>query len=71
MYMADYIEHLNRILSANGDPLLQGAGSVSHSQAMEKAETEYRKWEVKTLSPVEEAYLATIKMLNNKGKGKK
>ena len=71
MYMADYIEHLDRILSANGDPLLQGAGSVSHSQAMEKAETEYRKWEVKTLSPVEEAYLATIKMLNNKGKGKK
>lgn len=71
MYMADYVEHLDRILSANGDPLLQGAGSVSHSQAMEKAETEYRKWEVKTLSPVEEAYLATIKMLNNKGKGKK
>lgn len=71
MYMADYIEHLDRILSANGDLLLQGAGSVSHSQAMEKAETEYRKWEVKTLSPVEEAYLATIKMLNNKGKGKK
>ena len=71
MYMADYIEHLDRILSANGDPLLQGAGSVSHRQAIEKAETEYRKWEVKTLSPVEEAYLATIKMLNNKGKNKK
>ncbi len=70
MYMADYIEHLDRILSANGDPLLHGAGSVSHIQAMEKAETEYRKWEVKTLSPVEEAYLATIKMLNNKGKNK-
>ena len=68
MYMSDYIEHLDRILSANGDPLLQGAGSVSHKQAMEKAENEYRKWEVKTLSPVEEAYLATIKMLNDKGK---
>ena len=63
-------ELLNRIRSANGDPLLQGSGSVSHLQAMEKAETEYRKWEVKTLSPVEEAYLATIKMLNNKGKTK-
>ena len=71
MYMADYIKHLDRILSANGDPVLQGAGSVSHHQAMEKAEAEYRKWEVKTLSPVEEAYLATIKMLNNKGKNKK
>ncbi len=40
-------------------------------QAKEKAETEYRKWEVKNLSPVEEAYLATIKMLNAKGKNKK
>ena len=71
MYMADYIEHLDKILSANGDSLLQGAGSVSHQQAMEKAETEYRKWEIKTLSTVEEAYLATIKQLNNQGKCKK
>ena len=69
--MRAYLTSLREIESVNGDPLLQGAGSVSHSQAMEKAETEYRKWEVQTLSPVEEAYLATIKMLNNKGKGKK
>ena len=38
---------------------------------MDKAETEYRKFEVKTLSPVEQAYLDSIKTLNNKAKGKK
>lgn len=71
MYMADYIQHLDTILSSTGEALLIGAGSVSHNQAMDKAETEYRKFEVKTLSPVEQAYLDTIKMLNNKAKGKK
>lgn len=61
MYSADNIEHLDRILSFNGDPLLQDAGSVSHRQAMEKTEKEYRKWEIKPLSSVEGAYPATIK----------
>ncbi len=68
MYMADYIEHLDKILSAN---FTLSAESASHRQVMEKAESEYRKWEIKTLSLVEEAYLATIKRLNNQGKYKK
>ena len=50
MYMADYIQHLDTILASTGEVLLMGAGTVSHNQAMEKAETEYRKFEVKTLS---------------------
>ncbi len=70
MYMADYIQQLDNILSATGEKLLSGSGCVSHARAMEKAETEYRKWEVKTLSPVEQAYLDTIKYLNDKGKRK-
>ena len=70
MYMADYIQHLDTILTSTGEPILTGAGTVSHNQAMEKAETEYRKFEVKTLSPVEQAYLETIKILKNKAKGK-
>ena len=36
-----------------------------------KALTEYRKYQVKTLSPVEQAYLESIKMIENKAKGKK
>lgn len=68
MYMNDYIHHLDSILSSTGGALLQGAGSISHSQAMAKAETEYRKFEIRTLSPVEQAYLETIKMLGKKRK---
>jgi hypothetical protein len=70
MYMSDYVKHLDNILSATGEKLLSGAGSVSHRQAMEKAESEYRKFQVRELSPVEQAYLETIKMLNKKAKGK-
>ena len=71
MYMEDYVHQLDSILSANGDELLIGAGSISHEEAMKKALTEYRKYQVKTLSPVEQAYLESIKMIENKAKGKK
>lgn len=71
MYMKDYIQHLETILSSTGEQLLKGCGTVSHEQAMEKAEKEYRKFDVRTLSPVEQAYLDNIKILNKKVKGKK
>jgi len=61
MYMSDYVEHLGSILSATGEALLEDAGKVSHAQAMEKAKHEYQKYQVQNLSPVEEAYLETIK----------
>ena len=71
MYMKDYIQHLDAILSSTGEQLLNGCGTVSLGQAMEKAEKEYRKFDVRTLSPVEQAYLDNIKILNKKVKGKK
>ena len=71
MYMKDYIQHLDAILSSMGEQLLNGSGTVSHEQAMEKAEREYRQFDVRTLSPVEQAYLDNIKILNKKVKGKK
>lgn len=37
------------------------AGKISHQQAMKNAETEYRKYQLNTLSPVEKAYLESIK----------
>ena len=70
MYMEDYVRQLDNILSANGEELLEGAGKVSHEEAMNKALTEYRKFQVKTLSPVEQAYLESIKMLESKAKKK-
>lgn len=74
MYMDDYVRQLDTILSSTGEALLNGPGSVSHQQAMDKAREEYRKFQVRELSPVERAYIDTIKALNtktkNKGKGK-
>lgn len=61
MYMSDYVEHLDNILRATGENVLEGVGCVSHAQALEKANEEYQKYQIKNLSPVEEEYLMTIK----------
>ena len=66
MYMEDYIKQLDMILSSAGGKVLIGAGSVSHNQAIEKAKLEYKKYQVKTISPVEEEYLKSLKEINNK-----
>ncbi len=66
MYMKDYITQLDNILGSTGEKLLTDAGKISHEQAMEKAVAEYRKYQEKTLTEVEKAYLETIKMLNDK-----
>lgn len=68
MYMHDYIDHLDRILTATGSKLLDGAGAVSHKRAIEKAESEYRKFQVATLTSVEKAYLESIKSIEKKAK---
>ena len=46
-----------------GEEVLEGAEKISHKRAMEKAEGEYRKYQVKTLSSVEKAYIETLKEL--------
>ncbi len=61
MYMSDYVHQLDSVLTSSNRPMLEGAGSVSHTQALEKATAEYRKYQNNTLSPVEEAYLNTIR----------
>ena len=66
MYMEDYIQQLNKILSSTGENILQNAGAISHEQAVEKALTEYRKYQIQTLSPVEQAYIETIKNTEKK-----
>ena len=70
MYMSDYVEHLDNVLKTTGEKLLQGAGTISHAQAMEKATEEYRKYQVQNLSPVEEEYLESIKNIHSTAKKK-
>ena len=62
MYMSDYIQQLDAMLTSGNRPLLSGAGLISHTQALEKATAEYRKYQNNMLSPVEHAYLDTIKI---------
>lgn len=64
MYMTDYVAQLDNILSSGGRRLLDNAGTISHEQAMKKANEEYRKYVQNTLSPVEQAYLDTINEAN-------
>lgn len=64
MHMDDYIKHLDMILSSTGEKLLTGAGKISHDKALEKAKAEYKKYQVKTISPVEQEYLNTIKEIS-------
>ena len=71
MYMSDYIKHLDNILTSTGEKLLTDAGSVTHKQAEEKAIAEYRKFQVRNLSPVEQAYMESIKTLTAKTSKKK
>ena len=66
MTMQDWSEHLDRILTMSGEQLLIGNGSVSHKQAVDKATGEYRKYKARTLSEVEQDYLDSIKMLEQK-----
>lgn len=66
MTMSDWADHLDRILTMSGEQLLQGNGSVTHKQTVDKASSEYRKYKTRTLSGVEMDYLDSIKMLKQK-----
>ena len=61
--MSDYVEQLDRTIKSVGEEVLEGAGKISHKKAMKKAEGEYRKYQVKTLSSDEKAYIETLKEL--------
>ena len=71
MYMHDYVKQLDMVLSSGNRTLLEGAGTVSHKQALEKAKAEYRKYQEITLSPVEQAYLESVKEVAKELKKKK
>ncbi len=68
MTMNDWAKYLDGILTMTGERLLQGAGSVSHSQAMEHATTEYRKYKQRVISEAEQDYLNTIRYVNDLNK---
>mgnify|MGYP004555269053 CR=1 FL=1 len=68
IYTSDYVENLDRLLASTGEALLTDGGTVSHTQALEKAKAEYRKYQAQNLSPVEEEYLQTIRSIEKTAK---
>ena len=63
VYMSDYVNQLDNLIQVTGGKVLDNAGKISHKQALEKANEEYKKYVNQNLSPVEEAYLQTIKQI--------
>jgi hypothetical protein len=64
MYMSDWVVELDDFAKRYGKGILPDAGTVSHQDALEKAETEYEKYHKKNVSdfsPVERDFLASIK----------
>ena len=64
MTMQEWIEELDRVLSNNRRPLLEGSGSISHQQAQEKAEHEYAVYRQRELNQLESDYDRAIRQLS-------
>ncbi len=64
MYMKDWAEHLDKILTMSGEELLQDAGKITHEKAIEKAKNEYKKYQKRTLSEVEKEFVDNIMQIN-------
>lgn len=72
-YMKDWLKHLEQLIVAMGGKTLQGAGSVSHQNALKHAEAEYAKFRKQIAeqpSEVEKAFLETVKEAQKKITGK-
>jgi len=64
MYMSDWIVKLDEFLKLSNRELLDHAGTVSHEQAIEKANAEYEKYHalhIDDASPVERHFLEAVK----------
>lgn len=70
MTMNDWAAHLDRILTMSGENLLKDAGKITHKKAVEKATSEYKKYQAKTLSEAEKNYLESLNEMEWKAKRK-
>ena len=68
MTMEEWAKHFDNILTMSGEKLLEDNGTISYQQAVDKATTEYKKYQAKTLSSVEKDFINTIEHLEEKVK---
>ena len=70
MTMKDWIDALDNQIVANRRKLLEGKGSISHKQAIEKAEREFEIYRAREMRQLESDFDRAVKMLQQKGAGK-
>jgi hypothetical protein len=73
MHMRDWLETLDKFTGDFGFGVLEGAGSVSHDNAIEKANREYEAYRAQLpdeLTDVEKAYLDTLRDMQKRLKAK-
>ncbi|TAG56290.1 MAG: cell filamentation protein Fic [Cytophagales bacterium] len=68
MYMKDWIERLDDFVRMTGNNILQNAGTVSHTQALKKANAEYEKYKEKTKNELSEGEKHFVKQIENTAK---
>ena len=74
MYMKDWVVELDDFAKRYGKGILSGAGTISHQDALAKAEMEFKKYRQRLIdetTPVEREYLASIKGTQKKLERKK
>jgi len=72
-YMKDWLSRLDRLITVVDAPTLSGAGTISHNQAVEKAELEYDAFRTQRdaePSAVEQQYLESVKRAQRTLEGK-
>ena len=65
MTMQNWIDHVDKILRATGEDVLENPGKVSRSQMEKKVNAEYKKYSQYTLTPVEKDYLEELRSIEN------
>ena len=68
MYMKDWIERLDDFVKMTGNNILQHTGTVSHQQALEKANAEYEKYKEKTKNELSQAEKDFVKQIETTAK---
>ncbi len=68
MYMKTWIEKLDEFINITGNDILKHSGTISHQQAIDKANTEYGKYKEQTKNELSEAEKHFIKQIENTAK---
>jgi len=68
MYMKDWIERLDDFVRMSGNNILQNSGTISHTQALQKANMEYEKYKEKMKNELSEAEKHFVKQIESTSK---